>query len=286
MGFLYGLAVALIWGAQPVVASFGYRAGLTAFDLTLLRFGASGLVMLPLVLRRGLGNACGIGWRRAIVLILLAGPLYNMVLVGGLTWAPATHSSLIYPAFTPLFTAILARTMLSGNDRLPLLGLGLLLVGVVSIKLGAVLHPTGAEHPDAWRGDLLFMGAALMWSFYTVLMRRWNTDPLAVVAMVQVGGLLYVPAYLLVQGTQMFQLDLSAITIQALYQGILVSVISVLMFNLAVRMLGAKASMFTALMPIVGVSLAVVFLGEPLTSTLVAGTLCIVGGLFLALARK
>ncbi|RJG07468.1 DMT family transporter [Noviherbaspirillum cavernae] len=286
MGFLYGLAVALIWGAQPVVASFGYRASLTAFDLTMLRFAASGLLMLPLFFRRGAWNACGIGWPRALVLILLAGPLYNMALIGGLTWAPATHSSLIYPAFTPLFTAILARVMLDGNDRLPMLGLGMLIVGVLSIKLGAVLQPSGNAHPDAWRGDLLFMGAALMWSLYTVLMRRWNTEPLAVVSLVQVGSLLYVPVYLLMHGTAVFQLDPTAITIQVLYQGILVSVISVLLFNLAVRQLGAKASMFTALMPIVGVSLAVLLLGEPLTLSLVGGTLFIVSGLFLSLRKK
>ena len=49
-GYLYGLAVALVWGAQPVVATFGYRAGLNAFDLTLLRFTASGLLMLPILI--------------------------------------------------------------------------------------------------------------------------------------------------------------------------------------------------------------------------------------------
>ena len=115
-GYLYGLAVALVWGAQPVVATFGYRAGLNAFDLTLLRFTASGLLMLPLFLRRDPLHAGGLGWRRAAVFMLLAGPLYNAVLIGGLTWAPSSHSSLIYPAFTPVFTALLAKWML---DRRP-----------------------------------------------------------------------------------------------------------------------------------------------------------------------
>lgn len=286
MGFLYGLAVALIWGAQPVVAAFGYRASLTALDLTLLRFAASGLVMLPFFIRRGAWNACGIGWKRAIVLILLAGPLYNMVLIGGLHWAPASHSSLIYPAFTPLFTALLAKTMLDGQERIPVAGLMLLIGGVVIVKLDSFLHPGLGEHAGAWRGDLLFMTAALMWSFYTVLMRRWNTEPLAVVTVVQVGGLLYVPVYFLLWGPAVFQLDPGAITVQTLYQGILVSVISVLLFNLAVRQIGAKASMFTSMMPIVGVSLAVALLGEPLSLSLIAGTMLIVTGLFYSLRKK
>lgn len=286
MGFLYGLAVALVWGAQPVVATFGYRAGMSALDLTLLRFAASGLVMLPLFLRSGVAKAGGLGWPRALLLILLAGPLYNMVLIGGLTWAPSSHSSLIYPACTPIFTALLAKLLLDRGERLPVGGLVLLVAGVLTIKLAGILHPAAGVSSDAWRGDLLFMVAALMWSFYTVLMRRWDTDPLAVVSVVQVGGLLYLPLYFLTEGTAVFRLDPAAITIQVLYQGVLVSVISVLLFNLAVRRIGAKASMFTAMMPVVGVSLAVIALGEPLTLSLIAGTLLIVGGLFLSLKRK
>ena len=285
-GLLYGLAVALAWGAQPVVATFGYRAGLNAFDLTLLRFSASGLLMLPLFLRRDPLHAGGLGWRRAIVFVLLAGPLYNAVLIGGLTWAPSSHSSLIYPAFTPVFTAILAKLMLDRRERIPVAGLALLVTGVLAVKLGAVLHPAAGTSPDAWRGDLLFVGAAVMWSFYTVLMRRWNTDPLAVVSVVQVGGLLYLPVHFMLQGTKVFAIDAQALALQAFYQGVLVSVIAVLLFNLAVRRLGAKASMFTALMPVVGVSLAVALLGEPLTLSLIAGTILIVIGLAVSMNKR
>lgn len=284
-GLLYGLLVALIWGAQPVVATFGYRASLTALDLTMLRFASAGLVMLPFFIKRGVRNAGGIGWPRAVILVLLAGPIYNMVLIGGLRWAPASHSSLIYPACTPVFTALLAKIMLDRHERFPVVGLGMLVIGVLVIKIGSVLQPsTGYEH--AWRGDLLFVAAALMWSFYTVLMRRWNTEPLAVVTVVQVCGLAYIPIYFSMLGPEVFRLDFSVLAIQVLYQGILVSVISVLLFNLAVRQIGAQASMFTALMPIVGVTLAVLLLGEPLTMALIFGTILIVIGLFLSLRKK
>ncbi len=295
VGYLYGLAVALIWGAQPVVASFGYKAGMTALDLTMLRFAAAGLLMLPLFIRRGMGSTqaagssggpFGLGWKRTFIFILLAGPIYNMVLIGGLQWAPATHSSLIYPAFTPIFTALIARLLLDGRQRVPIMGLALLVAGVLTVKLGAILHPVAGVNPDAWRGDILFATAALMWSLYTVLMRRWNTEPIAVVAVVQVGGLLYLPFYFFFEGLSVFKLDTGALTVQTLYMGILVSVISVLFFNLAVKLLGPKAVMFTALMPVVGVGLAVAVLGEPLTLSLMLGTVLIVGGLFIALKKK
>jgi drug/metabolite transporter (DMT)-like permease len=44
--------------------------------------------------------------------------------------------------------------------------------------------------------------------------------------------------------------------------------------------------MFTALMPVVGVGLAVIALGETFSLTLAAGTVLIVAGLFLALKKK
>jgi drug/metabolite transporter (DMT)-like permease len=230
-------------------------------------------------------NACGIGWPRATVLILLAGPIYNLELIGGLQWAPASHSSLIYPAFTPLFTALQAKVMLDRQERVSLLGLGLLVVGVLAIKAGSILDTPSAAYPHAWRGDLLFMTAALLWSLYTVLMRRWLTDPLAVVGVIQVGGLPYVPAYFLFEGTAIFQRSPTAMGIQVLYQGVLVSVITVLFFNLAVRQIGAKASLFTALMPFVGVGLTVLLLGEPLTFSLLAGTVLIAIGLLLSMKK-
>jgi drug/metabolite transporter (DMT)-like permease len=164
-----------------------------------------------------------------------------------------------------------------------LLGLGLLVTGVLVVKIGSVLGSANVAYAQAWRGDLLFMLAALMWSLYTVLMRRWNTDPLSVVSVVQVGALLYVPVYFVFAGTALFQRDLGAIAIQTVYQGVLVSVVSTLLFNLAVRQIGAKASMFTALMPLVGVSLAIIVLGEAMSLSLLAGALLISTGLFFSL---
>jgi len=168
--------------------------------------------------------------------------------------------------------------MLDSTERMPL-------AGVLAIKLGAVLHPDSGPGGEAWKGDLLFALAALMWTLYTVLTRRWNTPPLAVVAVVQVGGLLYVPFYFLAEGTGFLRAAPLAIATQAVYLGIVVSVVSVFLFNLAVRQLGARASMFTALMPVVGVSLAVLLLGEPASPSLALGTVLIVGGLFLSLRK-
>jgi drug/metabolite transporter (DMT)-like permease len=49
--------------------------------------------------------------------------------------------------------------------------------------------------------------------------------------------------------------------------------------------MGPKASMFTALMPVVGVGSAALLLGEPLTVGVVAGTVLIAAGLVFSFRR-
>ena len=55
-GISFGLATAIIWGTWPVLSRFGVQQNLLAVDVAMLRFLVSGLIMLPLVLRRGHGG--------------------------------------------------------------------------------------------------------------------------------------------------------------------------------------------------------------------------------------
>lgn len=287
LAILYGIVVAVIWGAQPVVSKFGYRASMTAEDLTFLRYAASGFVMLPfMMMRKDASTAFGLGWGRAAVLTLLAGPLYSLVLIGGLAWAPASHGALIYPAMTPVFSLILARVVLGRSEPVSVMGLSLLVAGVVAIGL-ANAGARGAAAPDqSWRGDALFVVAALMWAFYIVLIRKWNADPLVVVGIVQVGGLVYLPLYLAAKGLSVFQLETREVALQAVYHGIVVSILAVTLFNLSIRQLGARASMFTALVPLFGVALSVSLLNESASLQVIAGTAAIVAGLAWSLASR
>jgi drug/metabolite transporter (DMT)-like permease len=106
-----------------------------------------------------------------------------------------------------------------------------------------------------------------------------------VVGVIQVGGLLYLPVYFSFAGLAILKVAPGAIAIQTLYMGVAVSIVSVLLFNLAVQKMGPKASMFTALMPVVGVSFAIALLNEPLTPALIAGTLLIAAGLVFSFKR-
>lgn len=286
LAVLYGILAALIWAGQPVVSKFGYHAGLTAVDQTFLRYATSGLLLLPYVVRRCGRDAFGLGWGRAAVLMLTAGPLYSLVLIGGVAWAPAAHSSLIYPALTPIFGALLMKWLVGRSEHIPLPGLALLVGGVVIVGFANVLGHNTQSLPHAWRGDVLFVLAALIWAVYLLLVRRWKADPFAVVGIVQMSAVIYVAPYLALKGFAVFHTDWRQLILQALYLGVGVSIGAVTLINLAVRELGAKASMFTALVPPFGVGLAVFLLGEPATPLVMLGTAAIGAGLAWSLIAK
>jgi hypothetical protein len=61
---------------------------LTAWDVTALRFGAGGVLLLPLFARRRLGALAA--WQ-ALFLACAAGAPYVLLTAGGLAFAPAGH---------------------------------------------------------------------------------------------------------------------------------------------------------------------------------------------------
>jgi drug/metabolite transporter (DMT)-like permease len=53
-GSLCGLAAVSIWASWIVAARLGLRTSLTPWDITAIRFGVAGLILLPYLLKKGL----------------------------------------------------------------------------------------------------------------------------------------------------------------------------------------------------------------------------------------
>ena len=62
------------WAAGFVVAKHGIAVGFSPADLAFHRYFWSGLLLMPLALRDGLGDFGGIGWGRGLVMTVLSGP--------------------------------------------------------------------------------------------------------------------------------------------------------------------------------------------------------------------
>ena len=81
------------------------------------RFLWSGIAFLPLVLRAGIGNLCGIGWGRGLVLMVLGGPVMSLISYTGFLFVPLGHGSVIQPSSATLGGLLLAAVFL--RERVP-----------------------------------------------------------------------------------------------------------------------------------------------------------------------
>jgi drug/metabolite transporter (DMT)-like permease len=248
-GTLSGIAAAIIWATYLVFAKSGTAGGLMPQDFVLLRFGAAAAIMLPWLLRNDPIGLAGIGWRRAIVLALLAGPPFILLGTAGYVFAPLAHGAVIQPSTITLASMLAAAFLL--NERLTrdkLIGVGLIIAGLAVIAS----HASAMGGGQIWIGDLLFVAAGLSWTGFTILIKRWELGAFAVTAAVStVSAIVVVPAMLIFGDTgRITALPPATLAAQLIVQGALSGVVAVIAFGVAVRQLGAaKAGLFPAIVP-------------------------------------
>ncbi|MGH6915412.1 MAG: EamA family transporter, partial [Geminicoccales bacterium] len=95
--------------------------------------------------------------------------------------------------------------------------------------------------------------------------------------------ILYLPIYLTVRGTCLAQMPTADIAIQSLFQGVLVTIVSLILYGRAIAILGASgAAAFGALVPALSALFAIPLLGEWPNGTDWVGIALVSGGVYLA----
>src|SRR5437016_10828017 len=188
-GAVFGVAAASIWAGWSAVTRLAVTTSLDAWDIAALRFGVAGLLLAPVVLRRGLARD-RLGWPGLGAIVSGIGAPYVLVAAAGLRFAPASDQGALNPGCMPLFVALIAAVVL--RERLaPARKLGLVL-----ILAGALI--TFGWHVEGWRagwtasrsfGDALFLCASFLTACFTVVMSRAKLDPLHAAALVAAGSL-------------------------------------------------------------------------------------------------
>jgi drug/metabolite transporter (DMT)-like permease len=276
-----GVLAALIYGGQFVVTRWSMQRTLSSWDLAALRFAVAGVLMLPIVLRHGIG---AIGWKRSLALAITAGAPYTLIMQAGLVVAPAAHGAVIVPGATPVVSAVLLWLWV-GERPWPakIGGLALIVIGLVLVGWPAL---SGGGDDVVWVGDLLFVAAAVLWGLFTVLTRLWSIDPIRGTAVVWVMSLAYLPFYVALSGSSLLQAPRGEVVFQAVYQGVGVAVIALVLFSRAIRVLGvSSASLFMPLVPVFGVLLGVPVLDEVPAAIQLVGMAGVTVGIALAAAR-
>lgn len=301
VGVMAAVVTVVIWTSFIVIARASAdpaRGGvLNPFDIVYARIWGASLILLPWgwwLVRRDrrsqpwAGSLLGLSplpLRQTLIAGFFGGLLYGMLAYSGFVFAPAAHASVLMPGSLPLWTALLA-VLILGDRITPTRALGLALIVGGDLLVGGTSLLHALDGSGVWRGDVLFIAASLVWSTYSVLVRRYALDAVrATIAITALAFVTYVPVYtalLLLHAVpgRVLVAPLHDLAFQMFFQGVGSVVISGIAFTKMIQHFGpVRSTMITALVPGLSAISAALFLGEPLVWNLLAGLALVTSGI-------
>lgn len=290
-----GAAIVAVMILTPILFSTNPVIGRAAVEsvgpwtLAFLRWSLAAAVLMPLAapsLRRHAGTL-GSEWPWLVVLGGLGMWVCGGVFYTALQSTTATNATLIYTT-APLAILLLER-LFRGRPirRREAAGIVLAMAGVVVLVSRG--SPARILEHGFRQGDLLTLVSAVAWALYSVILRRPRLAtlpaPALFVAIALSGAILLAPFMAVetaVKGDFPDRPD-QWLSIAGLV--VLSSVAAFLGYQTSIRFAGAAATgLMMYLMPVSGVAMAVLFLGERPGLAVLAGSLLVVGGLVTATA--
>lgn len=268
-GILAALFAVSVWAAWIPVTRLGVVTKLSAWDVSALRFGVAGLVLLPVLARRWRE----VPWRRVgplAALVAGAGVPYLMAFGSGLTIANSGQGAVLGPGANSALVALFAFAVLAERpSRLRALGLAITLSGVALV----ILHDLTLGGVRLG-GFALILFASSLWATYTVASRLLHLEPVLNAAVVCVlNAALYLPFYVAGGGlARLAAAPAGDVWLQAIYQGLITSVFALIAYAFAVHRLGPTvASSFTPLSPVMAAVFGWLLLGDTLDGATALG---------------
>ena len=284
---LFGHGVALftvfVWGVTFISTKI-LLEDFHAAEILFLRF-AMAFVALYL---SAPGRLPGMTPKRHLVLAaagLTGICLYYLLENIALGYTLASNISVILCA-APMFTALVARFVLRGEEKLGLYFYAGFFVAMSGICL--ISFSGASELRLDPRGDILAIAAALVWAFYACLTRimgRWGCNVIQVTRCTFGWGILFMIPFLF-----LFDLHWDAARFlkpenifNLLFLGLCASAMCFTTWNIAVRVLGTvRTSLYIYLVPVITVIVAALVLDERLTLMSGSGAVLTLAGLFIS----
>ncbi|MBE0618464.1 MAG: EamA family transporter [Proteobacteria bacterium] len=284
MLYLKLVLTAVFWGGT-FVAGRVLSQEVPPFSAALLRFlTASGLLVPFLCLARGGLPRLTRRQAAAVSLLGLTGVFaYNAFFFAGLKTVPASRASLIIannPVFIALFSSLAFRERLRASQ---VAGIALSVCGaLVVIARG---DPAALLSGGVHRGDLYILGCVASWVAYSLIGKIALTDlpPLVAVTYACLIGAVFLAVPAGLEGVHHLALQLSpAAWVCILYLGGLGTALGFIWYYQGIRAVGpSRAGVFINFVPVSGVLLAYLLLGETLDGSLWAGAALVIGGTWL-----
>jgi len=283
------VAVPAIWGGTFVGGKY-VVASLTPLMGSFARYVVACIALLvaAFALEGGLPKLT----RRQLLGTLLLGLLgvvaYNLFFMGALARVPASRAALII-ALNPVITISISSLVL-GERLSPLrwLGVAVALIGVwIVVSHGDVVSIASA---GVGTGEQFMLAAVTSWALYTVIGRKvlQGLSPLAATNYAALWGTLMLggvaaPHFGELSATQ-FEWK---VVVSLLYLGVLGTAVAFVWYYTSIKRLGASVSaIFTNLVPVFGVAISVLLLGESLLPSMLIGGGVAIGGVMMVSLLK
>jgi drug/metabolite transporter (DMT)-like permease len=278
--------VSLLWGGTFIAARVAAPV-LPHFTLAALRFwvGLALLVVAMLVIERRWPRLDA----RQLALTALLGLVglfaYNLFFLGAVSLIPASRTALVV-ALNPILTALGMAAVF--RERIALhrwIGILLALAGVWIV----LAHGEPARLlAHVGRGEWLMFGGAVTWAAYTILMRFVFAgpnamSPLAATTVSTLWGALFLSAGMPGEWPAWHAADFTPAVLGAtIYLGAGGTALAFVWYSQGVQRLGpSRAAVFNNMVPVFGVALGVLLLGEPLEPSMLAGGAIAIAGVSL-----
>lgn len=277
IGVICGIVAAAFWAAGFAGIRHGLDVGFRPADLAAHRYLWPGLVLLPVVLRAGIGDLNGIGWGRGILLTVLGGPIFAIIGYAGFLLVPLGHGGVIQPSCGALGGLLLATLVLREKLIISRLIGALIIVAGLLVIAGEGVATIGAK---GLGGDLLLALAGFMSAGFATLLRLWQIPPITAAAVISVLSLLAMPVYWMFGGVaHMSALGWQENLLQAVVQGVLAGPVALYLFVRSISLIGAgRAAISFSLVPPFVLLIGWLVLGEtPSPLQLIGLTIVLLG---------
>lgn len=279
------LLMATIWGVNYSAVKYAGQA-FGPLTFTWMRVLAAMLMLLTAVLLQRKKWPSRSDVLRLMALGVIGNGLYQLLFVFGVSRTRVGSAALILAA-APAFIALLG--LVRGVDRVSVrgwAGIVLSIAGVGIVMLGTA--STGPAQRGSLIGVLLVFGGVLCWSAYTVGLQplTHRVDAVQLSAFTMAGGMIPLAFATPVAVTSIASAHVSPIAWWCVFYSSVVSMgIAYLFWYRGIRVLGpTKTSVYGNLQPIVAILTGWIALGEVPTVWQLAGTVAIIGGIFLTRA--